>query len=206
MMAGFRRPSFFLHNFSRESMSTFTVNGVQLGTAEILQKRLETLAKFADSSSLPGHTIIVYDNLTIKRLSPFKRFFWVICCCSCFRRILFGTDVDGSKDVLIKLHKNVVTNPILFPLYLRAIRGYNALIPGNYIWLNTSGAPELPRARSRARAISSIASNRSGIEKRSSKALQGLSSHPLKRASQPNQRLYALPKLPKHSDKSKGKT
>jgi hypothetical protein len=187
-------------------MSTFTVNGVQLGTSEILQKRLEILAKFAESSSLRGHTIIVYDNLTIKRLSPFKRFFWVICCCSCFRRILFGTDVDASKDILIKLHKNVVTNPILFPLYLRAVRGYNALIPGNYIWLNTSGAPELPRSKSGVRKISNIITKRSGIENRSSKALQGLSSHPLKRASQPNHRLYALPKLPKHSDKTKGKT
>src|SRR5205085_1644316 len=113
---------------------------------------LNDIVLVADQARLSGRTVIVYDDLSVRTLSAVERFFWIICFCSCLRRIIFKADTDSAQDVLIRLHPVIQRrNPAMLALYQRAISGYNHIVPRRYIDLDTSGAPIVRRVSSAAR-------------------------------------------------------
>lgn len=119
-------------------------NGVNLGSVSRVQTQLALIA----AADMSGDDIIVYNDLSIRRLSCIEKLFWNILCFSCLRRCFFGTSTLRNRATLVHLasHPLFLQTPAIHTVYQQAVTSWNRGIPSRrIIQLNPMGMPILRR-------------------------------------------------------------
>lgn len=119
-------------------------NGVNLGSVSRVQTQLQLIA----DADMSGDDIIVYNDLSIRRLSCIEKLFWNILCFSCLRRCFFGTSTLRNRATLVQLasHPLFLQSPGILAVYQQAVTSWNRGVHSRrIIQLNPFGMPILRR-------------------------------------------------------------